>query len=266
MPAATLLADLASTYQEGIVDAGKQPELFGLVAFLVTFGVVRGVTHGIRSGARWSPGNLEVRGTHVHHLVWGILLLLVVGYVGVMLEPRSPWHEIIAVLFGVGASLTLDEFALWLDLRDVYWAREGRRSIDAVIVAAVLGALGVLGFGVWVDLAEDVELAAQVTVAGIGVAGIVLAILNALKGKPFTAVASLVVPAVGVVGALRLARPSSLWARRLYSRDPLERAEARFARDRKRVRSTASLKPERAAADAEGRSGSPATSARRPPG
>ena len=227
-PAGALLSDLADTYQEGIVDAGKQPELFGLLAFLVTFAIVRTITHGIRSGAHWSPHNVQVKGLHVHHLVPGILLLLVVGYIGVMLEPPSPWHEVIAVLFGIGASLTLDEFALWLDLRDVYWSREGRRSIDAVIVAGVLGGLGVLGFGVWVDLAEDVELATQVSVAGVGVAGMVLAILCALKGKPFTAVIALVVPLVGLVGALRLARPSSLWARRLYSPERHKRAEARF--------------------------------------
>jgi hypothetical protein len=227
MATGALLA-LAGAYQEGIVDAGRQPELLGLLAFLVTFAVVRTVTHGIRSGARWSPGNVEVKGTHVHHLVPGILLLLVVGYVGVMLEPPSPWHEVIAILFGIGASLTLDEFALWLDLRDVYWSREGRRSIDAVIVAAVLGAIGVLGFGVWIDLAEDVELATQLSVAGIGVAGLVLAILCALKGKPVMAVAALLVPAIGLVGVLRLAHPSSLWARRLYSQERRRRAQVRF--------------------------------------
>lgn len=228
MPAGALLADLAGAYQEGIVDAGRQPELFGLLAFLATFAVVRTITHGIRSGARWSPKNVDVKGTHVHHLVPGILLLLVVGYVGVMLEPPSPWHEIIAVLFGIGASLTLDEFALWLDLRDVYWSHEGRRSIDAVIVAAVLGALGVLGFRVWIDLAEDVELVTQVSVAGVGVTGLVLAILCALKGKPFVAVVALIVPAVGLVGALRLGRPHSPWARRFYSHERSDRARSRF--------------------------------------
>ncbi len=224
-----LIADLSSAYQEGVVDGGREPELFGLVAFLLTFAVVRGITHGIRSGARWWPGNLQVKGTHIHHLVWGILLLLVVGYLGVMIEPPAPWHELLAALFGVGAALTLDEFALWLNLRDVYWSHEGRRSIDAVVVAAVLGALGVLGFGVWVDVAEDVELAARVSVAGVGVAAIALAIVNALKGKLYTAIAALVIPAVGIVGALRLAHPASIWARRLYSPDRQRRAAARFA-------------------------------------
>lgn len=226
---ASIFADVGRAYEEGIVRAGKQPELFALVAFLVTFGLVRLTTHMIRRGTRWWPGNLEVKGTHIHHLVWGILLVLVVGYLGIVLEPASPWQEAIAVLFGVGAALTLDEFALWLNLRDVYWSSEGRRSIDAVIVAAVLGALVVLGFRVWVDLAEDVELAGRLLVASVGVVGIALAIVAALKGKLFTAAAALFVPLVGLVGAVRLARPGSLWAR-LYSDDRRTRAERRYAR------------------------------------
>lgn len=225
----SVTADLAEAYRDGIVDAGKEPELFVLVAFLLTFGFVRMSTHLIRRGVSWWPGNVEVKGTHVHHLVWGILLLLVVGYVGVAMEPASPWQEVLAILFGIGAGLTLDEFALWLNLRDVYWAEEGRRSIDAVIVAAILGALVILGFGVWVDLARDVELAARLVVASVGLVGVALALVNALKGKLGMAIATLLVPLVGVVGALRLARPGSLWARLVYSRKRLSRAEARFA-------------------------------------
>lgn len=223
---ASITADVARIYEEGIVETGKQPELFALLAFLVTFAIVRLITHSIRRGTRGFPGNLEVKGLHVHHLVWGILLLLVVGYLGIALEPPSPWREVLAILFGVGAALTLDEFALWLNLRDVYWSQEGRRSIDAVVVAAVLGALAVIGFGVWVDLVRDVETAARVVVAGAGVVGVALALICALKGKLFTAVVALFVPLVGVVGAVRLARPGSPWAR-LYSEERLGRAQDR---------------------------------------
>jgi hypothetical protein len=225
----SITSEIARVYDEGIVETGKQPELFVLVAFLLTFGFVRTSTHLIRRGVKWWPGNLQVKGTHVHHLVWGILLLLVVGYVGVVLEPASPWEEVLAILFGIGAGLTLDEFALWLNLRDVYWSHEGRRSIDAVIVATVLGALAVLGFRIWIDLAEQAELLAQVSVAGVGVLAIALAIVNALKGKPVLAIGALFVPVIGLVGALRLARPGSLWAR-LYSDERRARAEARFAK------------------------------------
>ena len=214
----SLTAEVARIYEEGIVDAGKEPALFTLLAFLLTFAFVRTSTHLIRRGVKWWPGNLEVKGTHIHHLVWGILLLIVVGYLGVVLEPASPWHEVLAILFGVGAALTLDEFALWLNLRDVYWSHEGRRSIDAVIVASILGAVVVMGFSVWVDLADDVRLAAQVTAGAVGFLGLALALVNALKGKYVWAVVSLLIPVAGLVGALKLARPGSPWSR-LYSRD-----------------------------------------------
>ena len=252
---ASLTADIADAYRDGIVDAGKQPELFVLIAFLLTFGFVRMSTHLIRRNVRWWPGNLEVKGTHVHHLVWGILLLLLVGYIGVALEPASPWQEVLAILFGVGAGLTLDEFALWLNLRDVYWSHEGRRSIDAVIVAAILAALMVLGFQVWIDLAEDIEVAARVVVATAGVAGIGLALVNGLKGKPLMAVVALFVPLVGPGGraqarASRLAlgahllgaaarprrgtlrQPVRLGSRDASSRDPRTQAARRPGRRR----------------------------------
>src|SRR5918992_1225297 len=105
-----VLHDIGSAYQEGIFETGKQPELFLLLAFLLSFGFIRTSAHLIRAEVSWWPGNVEVGGTHVHHLVWGILLLLIVGYLGIALEPDTPWREVIAILFGVGAGLTLDEF------------------------------------------------------------------------------------------------------------------------------------------------------------
>ena len=228
IPTATIFNEIADVYQEGIVDAGKEAELFLLLAFLLSFGFIRTSAHLIRAQVSWWPGNVEVGGTHVHHLVWGILLLLAIGYIGIALEPASPWREVVAILFGFGAGLTLDEFALWLNLKDVYWSEQGRRSIDAVIVAATLGALVVLGFRVWIDVAEEVESVARLAVAGAGAIGIALAVINALKGKIFTAMATLFIPVVGLVGALRLARPGSLWSR-IYGEERLSRSRERFA-------------------------------------
>jgi hypothetical protein len=119
------------------------------VGFLLTFGIVRGITGLIREGV--GPfHNVTTGGLHIHHLVWGILLLLAVGYVWLIQEgtgenPLPSWFSrATAVAFGAGAALTLDEFALWLNLQDVYWERQGRVSIDAVIIFA-----GVLSIGIW---------------------------------------------------------------------------------------------------------------------
>jgi len=116
------------------------------IGFLVTFGVVRGITHLIRAGI--GPfHNVTSGGLHIHHLVWGILILILVGYVWLIEQGvGSNWiASLTAILFGVGAALTLDEFALWLNLQDVYWAGAGRESIDAVIIFISLLSVGIWG-------------------------------------------------------------------------------------------------------------------------
>jgi len=116
------------------------------IGFLVTFGVVRGITHLIRAGV--GPfHNVTSGGLHIHHLVWGILILILVGYVWLIEQGvGSNWiASVTAILFGVGAALTLDEFALWLNLQDVYWTGTGRESIDAVIIFISLLSVGIWG-------------------------------------------------------------------------------------------------------------------------
>lgn len=119
------LASVSSAYQEQIVDQGNQPLLFMLLAFGATFGITRFITHSIRSQRFSWLGNVETGDVHIHHLVWGILLLLVAGVLGIVVQPAL---EVTAVVFGIGAALTLDEFALWLHLDDVYWSEQGRRA------------------------------------------------------------------------------------------------------------------------------------------
>ena len=222
------LASIGSVYERAIVETGREPQFLFFVAFLVSWGFIRTSAHMIRAQVSWWPGNVEVGGTHIHHLVWGILLLLISGWIGVTVAPDSPWHEILAVLFGIGTGLTLDEFALWLNLRDVYWAKEGRRSIDAVVVAIIVTGFVLVGFTAWVDVAKDVENGVFAIVGFFGLSGIVLAIVNAAKEKFGMALWSLVIPVVGFVGALRLARATSVWAR-LYGEGKRERARERFA-------------------------------------
>ena len=126
-----------------IPDRPRQRMFLASVSFLITFVGVRVLVHRIvnhEGHMQW----VTVRGLHIHHLVWGILILLVVGY-GYLVEAgceATPvsifWSRLISIMYGIGAALTLDEFALWLNLRNVYTSPEGRESIDAV---ALFGAL-----------------------------------------------------------------------------------------------------------------------------
>jgi hypothetical protein len=220
-------ASIGSLYERAIVDTGRQPEFLFFVAFLLSFGFIRTSAHMIRAQVSWWPGNVEVGGTHIHHLVWGILLLLATGWAMIAFDPGSPWHDIIAVLFGIGTGLTLDEFALWLNLNDVYWSEKGRRSIDAVIVAATITGIVLVGFSAWIDVATTVEAGVFAVVGFVGFAGIGAAFVNLLKEKFGMALLSLAVPLLGVVGALRLGRPTSPWAR-VYSERKVKRAQERF--------------------------------------
>jgi hypothetical protein len=228
------LAGLGELYTEGIVDTGREAQFLCTVAFLVSFGFIRTSAHLIRAQVSWWPGNVQVGGTHIHHLVWGICLLLFFGYLGVTLDPDSPWREIVAVLFGIGMGLTLDEFALWLNLRDVYWEKEGRRSIDAVIVAAGLAGLLLVGFRGWVDAATSVEDEVFATAGGVGLLGIAIMLANASKEKFGMALMGLLLPPVGLVGVFRLGKPHSVWAKLFYRHGNLERSKQRYAGGRGR--------------------------------
>ena len=139
------MTELKRLYHFHFQDERRERLFLASVAFLVTFAIVRGITHLIRAGI--GPfHNVTSGGLHIHHLVWGILLLLVVGYVWLLeVGVGSTWvASLTAIAFGVGAALTLDEFALWLNMQDVYWDRQGRESVDAVIIFA-----GLLSVGIW---------------------------------------------------------------------------------------------------------------------
>jgi hypothetical protein len=227
-----LVGSIASAYRDGIVDTHRETQFLFFVSFLVTFGFIRTSTHMIRAQVSWWPGNVSVGGTHIHHLVWGILLLLSCGYVGVAIHPGDPWRGIDAVLFGIGTGLTLDEFALWLNLKDVYWEKEGRRSIDAVVIAAALSGMLLVGLRGWIDVTTEVADVVQAIVGTVGLVGVILALVNAAKEKFGMAIWSILVPVVGLVGAFRLAKPHSVWAKLFYKHGKKDRSEERFAGDR----------------------------------
>lgn len=200
-------------------DVGILPELTGrravvawmVGAYLLTFLATRFVTHAIRTG-RGPFRDASVGGVHLHHEVYGIFLLLGTGTVVLTYAPTGGWRYLVAVLFGVGAALTLDEFALWLHLEDVYWSREGRSSIDAVLIALVVGCLLLIGANPFDADSADGELPLAVTV----LVDLAFALVAILKGRAVLGVVGVFVPVVAVVGALRLARPRSYWARRWY--------------------------------------------------
>lgn len=163
------------------------------------------------------------------------MMLMLAGLLSFVIRPTSPWNEILAGTFGVGAGLTLDEFALWIHLRDVYWADEGRASLDAVIIAALIGGLIVLGMAPF-DLPHNGSSLATVAVS-VAI-DVLLAALAIFKGKPVLGVLGVFIPLVSLVAAVRLAAPNSPWARRFYARDGAKaaRAEARYGRIRARRR------------------------------
>jgi hypothetical protein len=225
-------ASIGSAYQHGIVDTGREPHFLFFVAFLITFGFIRTSTHMIRAQVKWWPGNVSVGGTHVHHLVWGILLLLICGYIAVAIAPGSPWRDVVAVFFGIGTGLTLDEFALWLNLKDVYWEKEGRKSIDAVIIAAAVSGVLLISLRSWIDLTTRVADEIQAIVGAVGLLGVILALVNAAKEKFGMVIWSILIPVVGLVGAVRLAKPYSVWAKLFYRHGKLDHAKQRYAGSR----------------------------------
>ncbi len=224
-----------------IVHTGRLPLFCFFVAFLVSFAFIRVSVRLIRAQVRWWPGNVTSGGTHLHHMVFGTIFMVVAGVAGIAAPgPSLIWRAGAAALFGVGTALVLDEFALILHLRDVYWTSAGRVSIDAVLIAAGITALLLLGVapaGVQ-DVADFLRLpGGGQNLASLAVSLVLLfgfAAVTLLKGKIWTGLFGLFLPFLFFVGALRLARPHSPWARWRYQRKP--RKLARATRRERRIR------------------------------
>ncbi len=210
---------------------GQRAGFIVLLAFLITFAFIRTSARLMRSPkVPWWPGSVTTdSGLHLHHLVWGIVLLLLSGFLGFAVNPVSPWNDVIAALFGIGAGLTLDEFALWVYLRDVYWAEEGRTSFDAIVVATVIGALIVLGFAPFDLPNESGPIGILILIVALDV---LLAGITIFKGKPLLGITGLFIPLISIFGTFRLASPRSPWARRFYAPDgeKMKRSKARWRR------------------------------------
>lgn len=201
--------DITRAYDHHIQAPGKELHFLILIAFVLSFGFIRTSAHMIKAQVSWWPGNVETKGgTHIHHLVWGILLLLSMGYAGIATDLGTPGREMVAVAFGIGMGLTMDEFALWLNLKDVYWQQKGRQSIDAVVVTTTLMVIALLGLQFWIDVYDAVLVLAGVDRGNEWVAipiqliGIALAVVCFRRGRKLAGLFGLFVPLVALIGAV----------------------------------------------------------------
>lgn len=229
----------------------RLPLLFCLIAFILTFLVTRLIVRYIRAHADndaprrwWQPRNIGHGSLHIHHVVIGVILVLVAGVALVTLSVSGgvPEITVAATFFGIGAALVLDEFALILHLEDVYWAEDGRTSVDAVFAAVAVAGLLVLGFnplsffdvGVWRD---DESLPVRLSVVALALLTLALAVVVLLKGKVWTGLVGMFIPPLLFVGAIRLSRPHAPWARWRYTSRPrtMHRALVRERRVRRPV-------------------------------
>jgi hypothetical protein len=215
-------------------EVSLQPMMWLFLGILVTFLITRMVTRMIRSGSGGGAGlgNVTLGGNHIHHQVFGILIIIGTGIILVSQTPSGTALDTAAAVFGVGVGLTVDEFALWLNLKDVYWARQGRQSVDAIFcVLVITGALvggsslvkGGIGSAEWWS-----------SMAGIAI-NLALCLICLLKGKVITGVIGIVIGVVALVGAIRLAKPGSWWAVRRYPTRPRRAGRAARRYDQRRL-------------------------------
>lgn len=220
-------------YENTIIATGRQPLFLAVVAFVATFIVTRTITRLIKSG-RGPFGNVSAGGLHIHHVIPGVICLMLGGIILLSATRYGPWYEIGAVLFGMGSALVLDEFAMILHLDDVYWKKEGFLSVDAISIA-----LAVMASALLVSAPDNPpgppETDPHAKVLGplfFFVFWLLPIAITVLKGKLFTAVFGVIWPVFAWIGALRLAKPGSPWAGLRYGSRPkkMERATARSAK------------------------------------
>lgn len=222
------------TLELDFLQQGRLPLFCCLVAFIVTFFITRTIVRYIRSHADsdaprkwWQPRNIGHGTLHIHHMVIGVILVMVSGIsmVTLGLNGGVPEFTVAATFFGIGAALVLDEFALILHLQDVYWAEDGRTSVDAVFAAIAVTGLLMIGLnplsffdvGIWRD---DHTLAARASVIAIAVLTLALALIVLLKGKVWTGLVGMFITPLLFIGAIRLSRPHAPWARWRYTNKP----------------------------------------------
>ena len=153
---------VSALFHQGIPDRPKRRLFLAAIGFFVTFAVARSLAY-VNYHHIGPFHDIYIGGRHIHHLAWGILILLTVGYgwlveIGSGSEKSSIFaSRVMSVLYGAGAALTLDEFALWLNLEDVYWARQGRESIDAIVLFGTLLLIAIWGGGFFKAIVRELR-------------------------------------------------------------------------------------------------------------
>ncbi|MFH8475093.1 hypothetical protein [Streptomyces sp. NPDC018000] len=213
-------------FDRNIVEPGKLPLLLALAAFVLTFVVTRVITRMIRAG-KGPFHNITPGGMHVHHVVPGVVLTVIGGFGAVASGRHGIAAGACAVIFGMGAGLVLDEFALILHLHDVYWTEEGRQSVEVVVLTAALVLLLLAGFSpLGVNELSSDQQQGRLEVILTLVVNFCFVLIALFKGKARLAVVGTLVPFLAVIGAIRLARPTSMWAKRFYRNRHRARARA----------------------------------------
>ncbi|WP_280346734.1 hypothetical protein [Nocardia neocaledoniensis] len=225
--------------EDDVIAHGRLPLLCFLLGFILGFLVIRLSVRLIRANVRWWPGNIKAGDTHIHHMVFGVITVLLsgIGLIATAEDSTQVTSSVLATLFGIGAALVLDEFALIFYLRDVYWEEQGRTSVDAVFVALAVTGLLLLGVqpatfldyddfresrGIWIRLALLASLLLNLVLAAVVIA----------KGKIWTGLFGMFFAPLLLIGAVRLSRPGAPWARWRYGDRPRTMARA-LARERR---------------------------------
>ena len=210
-------------YESNVYQAGREPALVMLLAFIVTYALARGYT---RIARRTGWGSASFNGVHAHHMVFGMVIAFVAGAASFAFTPQEgTLLLLLAAAFGGGAALVLDEFALLFYLEDVYWEKEGRKSIDAIVISLLLGLIFLMQTPPLGTGAEDFGVPFFVAIA-INLPFIIIA---GLKGKIYFALFGLFVPLLALIGSLRLAKPESIWSKRFYNPSKKKKSVKRYA-------------------------------------
>jgi hypothetical protein len=236
LPVASFLSNF---WIDDVVGENRDGIFLVLAGFILSFGFIRMSTRIMRSPRfAWWPGSVvSDSGVHIHHLVFGICTMIAAGAIGFATSGTNPWFDIAAALFGVGVGLTIDEFALWVYLDDVYWSEQGRQSVDATVIAAAGMLLLLFGFEPFDFTTSSVGEVIS-SFAGAALVFVMVAICFA-KGRILHGWIGFFILPVGIYGATRIGKPDSPWGRRFYAErrpEKLAKARTRFHTDRRTER------------------------------